>query len=105
MEKKPFIHPSSFIDEDVEIGEGTKIWHFCHIQSGARIGARLSFADGQTECIACGRRYQKVGNEVMKDMTLTGEQMFVGRGQILSSKGYHVTYFSAGFNCRHVEAA
>lgn len=37
-----FVHPSSFVDEDVEIGEDTKIWHFCHIQSGARIGARCS---------------------------------------------------------------
>lgn len=35
---KIFVHPSSYIDENVEIGEGTKIWHFCHIQSGARIG-------------------------------------------------------------------
>ena len=33
-----FVHPSSFVDENVEIGEGTKIWHFCHIQSGSRIG-------------------------------------------------------------------
>ncbi len=36
-------HPSSFIDDDVEIGEGTKIWHFCHIQSGAVIGEHCSF--------------------------------------------------------------
>jgi UDP-2-acetamido-3-amino-2,3-dideoxy-glucuronate N-acetyltransferase len=33
-----FIHQSSCIDENVEIGEGTKIWHFSHIQSGTRIG-------------------------------------------------------------------
>lgn len=33
-----YVHESSYIDEDVEIGEGTRIWHFCHIQSGARIG-------------------------------------------------------------------
>ncbi len=33
-----FVHESSYIDEDVEIGEGTKIWHFCHVQRGARIG-------------------------------------------------------------------
>ena len=38
-----FVHPSSFVDENVEIGGGTKIWHFCHIQSGARIGAKCSF--------------------------------------------------------------
>jgi len=33
-----FAHESSYIDDDVLIGEGTKIWHFCHIQKGARIG-------------------------------------------------------------------
>ena len=42
MEEKYFVHPSSFVDEDVEIGEGTKIWHFCHIQKGARIGKGCS---------------------------------------------------------------
>ncbi len=26
-----FVHESSYIDEDVEIGDGTRIWHFCHI--------------------------------------------------------------------------
>lgn len=38
-----FVHESSYIDEDVEIGKGTKIWHFCHIQSGAKIGENCSF--------------------------------------------------------------
>ena len=33
-----FVHESSYIDENVTIGEGTKIWHFCHVQSGAVIG-------------------------------------------------------------------
>lgn len=33
-----FVHTSSYIDDDVIIGKGTKIWHFCHVQSGARIG-------------------------------------------------------------------
>jgi UDP-2-acetamido-3-amino-2,3-dideoxy-glucuronate N-acetyltransferase len=33
-------HPTAVIDDDVEIGEGTKIWHFAHILSGSRIGAR-----------------------------------------------------------------
>lgn len=26
-----FIHPTSFIDDNVQIGKGTKIWYFCHI--------------------------------------------------------------------------
>lgn len=33
-----FVHPSSIIDEQVHIGEGSKIWHFCHILSGSKIG-------------------------------------------------------------------
>lgn len=37
-----FVHESSYVDEDVEIGEGTKIWYFCHIQRGAKIGAHCS---------------------------------------------------------------
>ena len=38
-----FVHESSYIDDDVQIGDGTKIWHFCHVQKGARIGANCSF--------------------------------------------------------------
>ena len=37
-----FVHESSFVDDDVEIGEGTKVWCFCHIQKGARIGEKCS---------------------------------------------------------------
>ena len=37
-----FVHESSYIDDDVSIGQGTKIWHFCHIQRGARIGCNCS---------------------------------------------------------------
>ena len=33
-----FVHESSYIDDDVEIGDGTKIWHFSHVQKGTRIG-------------------------------------------------------------------
>ncbi len=42
MKEKYFIHESSYIDENVVIGEGTKIWHFCHIQTGATIGKNCS---------------------------------------------------------------
>ena len=37
-EQKHYVHETSCVDNDVVIGEGTKIWHFCHIQGGARIG-------------------------------------------------------------------
>jgi len=42
MEKKYFVHESSYVDNNVEIDEGTKIWHFSHIQGGTRIGKNCS---------------------------------------------------------------
>jgi UDP-2-acetamido-3-amino-2,3-dideoxy-glucuronate N-acetyltransferase len=35
-------HQSAIIDENCEIGEGTKIWHFSHIMSGCKIGKRCN---------------------------------------------------------------
>ena len=39
-ERNYFAHPTAVIDEPCSIGEGTKIWHFCHVMKGARIGER-----------------------------------------------------------------
>ncbi len=39
----PFVHPSAVVDEDVTIGGGTKIWHFCHLLGGSRIGTNCIF--------------------------------------------------------------
>jgi UDP-2-acetamido-3-amino-2,3-dideoxy-glucuronate N-acetyltransferase len=38
MEKKYFVHESSYVDEPCEIGDGTNIWHFSHVMSGSKIG-------------------------------------------------------------------
>ena len=54
-----YVHESSYIDDHVSIGEGTKIWHFCHIQSGAVIGERCSL--GQNVNIS---NNVTIGNEV-----------------------------------------
>jgi UDP-2-acetamido-3-amino-2,3-dideoxy-glucuronate N-acetyltransferase len=40
--KKFFVHESSYVDDNVEIGEGTKIWFFSHIQGGTKIGKKCS---------------------------------------------------------------
>lgn len=40
--KDIFVHPSAILDEGCEIGEGTKIWHFCHIMTDAQIGSNCN---------------------------------------------------------------
>ena len=37
-----YLHESSYVDNNVSIGSGTKIWHFSHIQSGSVIGGNCS---------------------------------------------------------------
>lgn len=54
-----FVHETSVVDEDVQIGTGTKIWHFCHIQSGARIGINCSL--GQNVNVS---NHVRIGNGV-----------------------------------------
>lgn len=58
-EKSFFVHRSSYVDDDVQIGIGTKIWHFCHVQKGAVIGNNCSL--GQNVNIG---NNVKVGNGV-----------------------------------------
>lgn len=42
MEHDYFVHESSYIDDGAQIGAGTKVWHFCHVQKGAHIGSGCS---------------------------------------------------------------
>jgi UDP-2-acetamido-3-amino-2,3-dideoxy-glucuronate N-acetyltransferase len=39
---EPFIHESAYVDQPSRIGEGTKIWHFCHVLANTRIGRDCS---------------------------------------------------------------
>lgn len=54
-----FVHETSVIDDGVTIGDNTKIWYFCHIQKGAKIGESCSF--GQNVNVA---NSVKIGNHV-----------------------------------------
>ena len=60
MNTKPFFaHETAILDENISIGNGTKIWHFSHIQSGAVIGENCSL--GQN--VNVGNNV-KIGNSV-----------------------------------------
>jgi len=75
-----FVHESSYVDDWAIIGTGTKIWHFCHISSGAVIGDNCNI--GQNVFIADGVR---VGNNVkiqnnvsLYDGVVIEDDVFIG---------------------------
>lgn len=54
-----FAHETALVEQPVEIGAGTNIWHFCHVMPGAKLGERCSL--GQNVFVAGGTR---LGNNV-----------------------------------------
>jgi UDP-2-acetamido-3-amino-2,3-dideoxy-glucuronate N-acetyltransferase len=54
-----FIHESSYVDDGASVGDGTKIWHFCHVMPGAVIGEHCNL--GQNVVVMPGTR---IGNNV-----------------------------------------
>lgn len=40
-EQNFYVNEHAVVDDNVEIGEGTKIWHFSHVQSGSKIGKKV----------------------------------------------------------------
>jgi UDP-2-acetamido-3-amino-2,3-dideoxy-glucuronate N-acetyltransferase len=82
-----FVHESSYIDDDVEIGEGTKIWHFCHVLSGARIGKNCSFGQnvsiaGQTQI---GNNVKVQNNVSIYEGLVIEDDVFLGPSCVLTN--------------------
>jgi UDP-2-acetamido-3-amino-2,3-dideoxy-glucuronate N-acetyltransferase len=41
-----FVHPSAVVDSGAELADGVRIWHFCHVMGGARLGASSQLGQG-----------------------------------------------------------
>ncbi|MEM7315333.1 MAG: acyltransferase [Planctomycetota bacterium] len=54
-----FIHETAVVDQPTSIGDGTKIWHFCHVMQDCTIGRNCNF--GQNVFVAAGC---SIGNNV-----------------------------------------
>jgi UDP-2-acetamido-3-amino-2,3-dideoxy-glucuronate N-acetyltransferase len=82
-----FRHESAFVDDGCEIGDGTKVWHFCHVQSGAKIGRHCIL--GQNVNVAGGVTIGdgvKVQNNVsIYTGTVIEDYVFLGPSCVLTN--------------------
>ncbi|MCI4400044.1 MAG: N-acetyltransferase [Campylobacteraceae bacterium] len=82
-----FVHESSYVDDNVEIGEGTKIWHFCHVISGTKIGKNCSFGQncviGPNAVIGSGVKVQN--NVSLYDGVVIEDDVFVGPSVVFTN--------------------
>jgi UDP-2-acetamido-3-amino-2,3-dideoxy-glucuronate N-acetyltransferase len=81
------IHPTAVIDEGAAIGKGTRIWHFTHVCSGARIGADSSL--GQNVYVAptavIGDRVKIQNNVSIYDGVILEDDVFVGPSAVFTN--------------------
>ena len=82
-----FKHESSYVDDGAEIGEGTKIWHFCHIMSGAKIGENCSLGQnvnvGGKAVIGNGVKIQN--NVSVYDDVIVEDDVFLGPSMVFTN--------------------
>lgn len=82
-----FAHPSAIIGDNVEIGEGTKIWHFSHIMSNSRIGAKCNI--GQNVVISpevlLGRNVKVQNNVSIYTGVTCDDDVFLGPSMVFTN--------------------
>jgi UDP-2-acetamido-3-amino-2,3-dideoxy-glucuronate N-acetyltransferase len=83
----PFIHPTAVVDTPVQIGDGTQVWHFCHVCAGAKIGQNVVLGQngyvGGTVVIGNGCRIQN--NVSLYNGLELGADVFVGPSVVFTN--------------------
>lgn len=87
MQTKYFVHDTSVIDEGAEIGEGTKIWHFCHLMSKAKVGKNCNI--GQNVFIAndvvLGNNVKVQNNVSLYSGVTCDDDVFLGPSMVFTN--------------------
>jgi UDP-2-acetamido-3-amino-2,3-dideoxy-glucuronate N-acetyltransferase len=82
-----FKHESAYVDDGAVVGEGTKIWHFCHVSTGAQIGANCTL--GQNVFVAAtaviGDRVRIQNNVSIYDGVVLADDVFVGPSAVFTN--------------------
>ena len=82
-----FIHESAYVDAPCEIGEGTKVWHFAHVQRGARIGRRCVLGQNVNiaENVEVGDGVKIQNNVAVYTGVVVEDDVFLGPSCVLTN--------------------
>lgn len=87
MNLKYYAHPTSVIDLDCEIGEGTKIWHFSHIMSNCKLGENCNL--GQNVVVSpnviLGKNVRVQNNVSIYTGVICDDDVFLGPSMVFTN--------------------
>ncbi|MEL6676203.1 MAG: acyltransferase [Bacteroidota bacterium] len=87
MEQAYFSHPTAIIDPGARIGEGCKIWHFCHVMPDSELGAGCSL--GQNVFIASrvklGKGVKVQNNVSIYEGVTCEDEVFLGPSMVFTN--------------------
>jgi len=81
------MHPSAIIDEGAELGDGSRVWHFVHVCSGARVGKGVSLGQGVFvgNRVTIGDRCKIQNNVSVYDNVTLEEGVFCGPSMVFTN--------------------
>ncbi len=84
---KPFIHNTAHVEKLSQIGDNTKIWHFCHIMSDSKIGDNCILGQnvfiGQNVVIGSNTKIQN--NVSIFDGVICKDNVFIGPSVVFTN--------------------
>lgn len=87
MKDPVFIHSSSYVDEGTTIGQGTKIWHFCHIMSNSVIGEECNIGQNVVVSpgVVLGRNVKVQNNVSIYTGVICEDDVFLGPSAVFTN--------------------
>ena len=82
-----FAHPSAIIDENVVIGEGTKIWHFSHVMSGSVMGNNCNLGQNVVVLpkVTLGNNVRVQNNVSIYEGVICEDDVFLGPSMVFTN--------------------
>jgi len=85
-----FIHPTACVEDNVALGDGVKIWHFCHVRNGAFLGDQVSLGRDVyiDKGVVVGKQSRIQNGVSVYSGVVVGEWCFVGPHVIFTNDLY-----------------
>lgn len=85
--EKYFAHPTAIIDEGAEIGEGTRIWHWCHLMKGSKVGAHCNIGENAfiENGVTLGDNVKVKNNVALYTGLICEDNVFIGPNAVFTN--------------------